>query len=255
MHTFTIKPGQCTLEEIQSIDHSKTTIILDRACLSDIQKSCDTVKQIMIKGKTVYGVNTGFGLLANKLIPSNQLSQLQKNLIVSHAAGTGKPLDDDIVALILLLKINSLARGFSGVRLELIEALIALYNHNVYPSIPEKGSVGASGDLAPLAHLSAVLLGYGTARHQGKILDATAALEVAGLKPISLAPKEGLALINGTQVSTALALAHCFAIEQVFELALISGAMSVDASLSCITSFDARIHAIRGHTTQTQVAK
>ena len=154
----------------------------------------------------MYGINTGFGLLASTKIDSSDLKELQRRIILSHASGVGKPFSNDIVKAILLLKINSLSMGYSGVSRELIDALVALYNHQVYPQIPEKGSVGASGDLAPLAHMSMVLLGEGVAEVNGQVVDAKTALAHAGLMPLTLKEKEGLALINGTQVSTAVAL-------------------------------------------------
>ena len=174
--------------------------------------------------------------------------------MLSHAAGTGEPLPDDVVRLILVLKIASLAQGYSGVRPQTLRALQALLRAGVYPVIPGQGSVGASGDLAPLAHLSAVLLGVGEVRHKGRVLSAQRGLALAGLRPLKLAAKEGLALLNGTQVSTALALAGLFAIENVFAAALLTGAMSVDAMKGSDAPFDARIHAVRRQPGQIDVA-
>ena len=160
----------------------------------------------MATGRTVYGINTGFGLLANTRIDAAELQILQRSIVLSHAAGTGGFLPERTVRLLMTLKINSLARGYSGVRLEIIEALIRLLQKEVYPCIPAKGSVGASGDLAPLAHMSVVLLGEGEILYDGQRLPAREGLRIAGLDPMILAPKEGLALLNGTQVSTALAI-------------------------------------------------
>ncbi|MEA3133557.1 MAG: histidine ammonia-lyase, partial [Gammaproteobacteria bacterium] len=202
-----------------------------------------------------YGINTGFGLLAQTRIPTEQLELLQKNLLLSHAAGVGNALPDAVVRLILALKINALARGHSGVTQHLIDALAALLEHEVYPVIPAQGSVGASGDLAPLAHMSAVLLGVGSVRVGGKVLPATDGLRLAGLEPIKLHAKEGLALINGTQVSTALALAGLFGAENVFAAAVIAGAMSVDALKGSDSPFDDRIHQVRGQPGQIAVAR
>ena len=202
-----------------------------------------------------YCTYQGFGALARTRIQDADLEILQRSLILSHAAGVGELLSDSVVRLILALKINSLARGFSGVRLSTIHALISLFNKKMYPCIPEKGSVGASGDLAPLAHLSSVLLGIGKARHQGKIIPALDALTKINLLPVELAPKEGLALINGTQVSTALALIALFATEEIFVSALTAGALSVDATRSSDQPFDARIQEVRGHRGQIFVAK
>jgi len=179
---------------------------------------------------------------------------LQKNLVLSHATGTGAPLDDGVVRMVLAMKASSLAQGYSGVRTSVIEALLALLAHELYPVIPAKGSVGASGDLAPLAHMSAVLLGYGDVRHKGQIISANDALAMIGLAPLVLQAKEGLALLNGTQVSTALALAGLFEIENVFASAMIAGSMSVDAMKGSDVPFDARIHAVRRQQGQIDVA-
>ncbi len=219
-----------------------------------IARSAATIEDILAAGKTVYGVNTGFGLLAKQTIRPDQLAELQRNLILSHCCGVGDPLPDDVVRLILLLKIAGLSRGFSGVRPELIAMLQRLLASDILPVIPEKGSVGASGDLAPLAHMSAALLGVGEMRHGGEVIPAMEGLKRAGLEPIALRAKEGLALINGTQASTALALKGLVLARRVFEAALVAGAMSVDAALGSDTPFDARIHAARGQPGQIAVA-
>jgi histidine ammonia-lyase len=182
-----------------------------------IARSAATIDAILADGRTVYGVNTGFGLLAKKTIAPDQLAELQRNLILSHCCGVGAPLPDDVVRLILLLKIAGLARGFSGVRLQLIEMLIRLLALDILPVIPEKGSVGASGDLAPLAHLASTLLGVGELKVAGKVVPAAEGLKAAGLEPIVLRAKEGLALINGTQVSTALALKGLVLGQNIFQ--------------------------------------
>jgi histidine ammonia-lyase len=161
------------------------------------------VREVVDQGRTVYGVNTGFGLLANTRIPADQLAQLQRNLVLSHSTGVGALLPDDVVRLTIVLKAVSLSRGASGVRHEVMQALLGLLEREVYPCIPAKGSVGASGDLAPLAHLSAALIGVGHASVAGQVMPAADALARAGLQPLELGPKEGLALLNGTQVSTA----------------------------------------------------
>jgi Histidine ammonia-lyase len=199
-------------------------------------------------------VNTGFGLLARTSIPEEELARLQRNLLLSHATGTGQLLDDASVALIMALKAGSLARGFSGVRKVVIDTLLAMYNAKVYPCIPEKGSVGASGDLSPLAHMSCALIGVGEVRYQGKIMSAEEGLAIAGLKPLVLGPKEGLALINGTQVSTALALRGLFCAERLFSAAVVAGSMSVEALKGSFVPFDPRIQAVRGQVGQIDVA-
>jgi histidine ammonia-lyase len=230
------------------------TLTLTDSAWQAIARSAETIANIVSSGKTVYGINTGFGLLAQTSIPTEKLAELQRRLVLSHAAGVGDPLPDDIVRLIMKLKIISLARGFSGVRPIVVQRLLALLEAGVVPVIPAKGSVGASGDLAPLAHLAAALIGEGQARHKGDTLPAAAALQRAGLEKLELGPKEGLALLNGTQASTALALAALFRAEKIFGAALIAGALSVDAAKGSDTPFDPRIHAARGQKGQIEVA-
>ncbi|WP_115707336.1 histidine ammonia-lyase [Legionella sainthelensi] len=251
---FILQPGALTLQSIKHVLNQQLKCSLAEEALAQIEASRQTVKKVILDKKTVYGINTGFGSLANQTISSENLKQLQRNIVLSHACGTGELLSDEIVALILLLKINNLAQGYSGVRLELIETLISLYNHKIYPCIPSKGSVGASGDLAPLAHMSLPLLGVGEVRYQGKKISAVEGLKVAGLKPIELEAKEGLALLNGLQVSTAIALTALFTTENLFETALIAGALSVDAANGSDVPFDDRIQKVRGHEAQRSVA-
>ena len=217
-------------------------------------ESAETITDVLASGDQVYGVNTGFGQLAQVRISDDDLAKLQENLVRSHAVGVGKDLPDNIVRLVMTMKIVALAEGFSGVRLKLIETLCSLVNNNIYPCIPEKGSVGASGDLAPLAHLAGVLIGVGEARVNGTVVPAQVALKEAGIEPLALAPKEGLALLNGTQVSTALALAAAFRTENVISAALAAGAMSSDAIKGSDTPFDKRIQNVRGHGGQIAVA-
>jgi histidine ammonia-lyase len=242
------------LADLRRVARDAEDIAVDPACLPAIHASAATVDAIVAGDTQTYGVNTGFGRLAQTRIPREELAHLQRNLVLSHAAGTGPLLTDDVVRLILALKVASLAQGRSGVRAETIETLVALYRARVYPCIPSKGSVGASGDLAPLAHLAAALLGVGEVRVNGAIRPAAQGLAQAGLAPLVLAPKEGLALLNGTQVSTALALMGLFAIEDVYAAAVIAGALSVDAAMGSDTPFDPRIHAARGHAGQIDVA-
>ncbi|MTC57911.1 MULTISPECIES: histidine ammonia-lyase [Providencia] len=254
MTKLTIHPGKMTLDEIRTVYQKPVTVSLDKQAHSVIAKSVATVNQIIAEDKTAYGINTGFGLLANTRIASQDLQSLQRSIVMSHAAGIGEPLDDDLVRLIMVLKINSLARGFSGIRLEVINALVDLVNAQVYPFIPAKGSVGASGDLAPLAHMSLILLGEGEARFEGKWLPAKEALKKAGLKPLTLEAKEGLALLNGTQVSTAFALKGLFAAENLLLSGIICGALSVEATLGSRKPFDARVQEVRGQKGQIDVA-
>ncbi|MBD2798102.1 histidine ammonia-lyase [Xenorhabdus sp. 18] len=254
MKDITIHPGKMTLEELRHVYMHPVHIRLDEQCVPAIENSVACVNRIISENRTAYGINTGFGLLANTRIAAQDLEELQRSIVLSHAAGVGEPLPDDIVRLIMVLKINSLARGYSGIRLDVIEGLIALVNADVYPCIPSKGSVGASGDLAPLAHMSLLLLGEGQARYRGEWLPAKAALEKAGLKPISLVAKEGLALLNGTQASTAFALKGLFAAQDLLASAVVCGALSVEAALGSRKPFDARIHDARGQKGQIDVA-
>ncbi|MDF3883334.1 histidine ammonia-lyase [Cupriavidus basilensis] len=254
MNALNLKPGQLTLAQLRQAYLQPLRVSLDSEAAEAIAASVACVENIVAEGRTAYGINTGFGLLAQTRIAREDLENLQRSLVLSHAAGVGEPLDDAMVRLIMLLKINSLARGFSGIRRKVIDALIALVNAEVYPHIPLKGSVGASGDLAPLAHMSLVLLGESRARYQGEWLPARQALARAGLEPLTLAAKEGLALLNGTQVSTAYALRGLFEAEDLFAAATVCGSLSVEAMLGSRAPFDARIHAVRGQRGQIDAA-
>lgn len=252
--SYILTPGQIDLEWLQRMITENAEVILDKACFKDVIDAYETVQEVLVSKKVVYGINTGFGSLANQAISSDNLQQLQRNIVLSHACGTGELLSDDVVALILLLKINHLARGYSGVRLELIEALCAFYNAGVYPCVPCKGSVGASGDLVPLAHLALPLLGEGEVRYQNKIISALDGLQIAGITPFELAPKEGLALLNGLQVSAALCMQAYFKSSCLFDVAILAGSLSLEAACGSAVPFDARIHQARGHQAQSDVA-
>lgn len=251
---LTINNQLVGLAELRKVWLAPLTIELGTRAKQRVSESRELVTEVLAGGEQVYGVNTGFGQLAQVRVSDDDLAKLQENLVRSHAVGVGNELPDAVVRLIMTMKILALAEGFSGVRLELIEALCALVNKEVYPCIPEKGSVGASGDLAPLAHMAGVLIGVGKARVGGRVLTAEKALKKAGLKPISLGPKEGLALLNGTQVSTALALAAAFRTENLLSAALAAGAMASDAIKGSDTPFDKRIQSARGHGGQIAVA-
>jgi histidine ammonia-lyase len=252
--TLTIDKQLVTLADLRRAWSDPLEVALGIEARQVVAESREYISDVVAGGNHVYGVNTGFGKLANVHISDDDLRHLQENLVRSHAVGVGNDLADETVRLIMLLKVIALAEGFSGVRLELVESLCALINHEVYPRIPEKGSVGASGDLAPLAHLSSVLIGDGEARVNGELVPAADALAHAGIEPIRLAPKEGLALLNGTQVSTALALAAVFRTENLLAAALVAGAMSADAAKGSDTPFDRRIQSVRGHGGQIAVA-
>jgi histidine ammonia-lyase len=247
--------GKLSLAQLRQIAREGPPARLDPAALPGVEASLRTVQRIVASGKPAYGINTGFGRLSQTRIPAEELEQLQTNIVLSHAAGTGPLLDDATVRLVLALKAAALAAGHSGVRPELIRLLVDLYNAGIYPCIPSKGSVGASGDLAPLAHLSLTLLGLGEVRVAGQTVPAKDALARANLEPITLAPKEGLALLNGTQVSNALALRGLFAAQDLFAAAVVAGALSVDAAAGSDSPFDARIHALRSQPGQAEVAR
>lgn len=251
---FVLNPGELTLSDLKNLLDESHTLVLSEQAKKNITASATFIQEAVLAGQVIYGVNTGFGALASTRIPAADLEELQRKIVLSHAAGVGEPFSPRIVRLILILKINSLARGYSGVRLSTIEALIQLLNHQVYPVIPSQGSVGASGDLAPLAHLTTVLLGVGEAFYHGERLPAVDALKKANLSPLTLAAKEGLALLNGTQASTALAILGLCKAENALATGLVAGALSVDAAKGSTQPFDERIHAIRGHAGQMDVA-
>jgi len=254
MSTFIIKPGQLTLQDCRFIFENNVQFELDPGCFAAVNQSAEIVQKVIDDKRTVYGINTGFGLLASTSIPDDKLQLLQESLVLSHAAGIGKALNIETVRLLIALKISSLSQGFSGIRLQVIQTLIELINNDVYPFIPEKGSVGASGDLAPLAHMSCMLLGIGDVFYRGAKISAEAALAKVGVQKLQLAAKEGLALLNGTQASTAIALAGLFQVENTFASAIVAGSLSVDAALGSISPFDPRIHKARGHLGQQQTA-
>jgi histidine ammonia-lyase len=252
--TMVLTPGRLSLPQLRQIAREQVTLQLDPASFAAIDACARAVADIAAKGEPAYGINTGFGRLASTHIPHDQLELLQRNLVLSHAVGVGEPMSRPVVRLLIALKLSSLGRGHSGIRREVMEALITLFNADVLPVIPVKGSVGASGDLAPLAHMSATLLGVGEVFAKGERMAATEGLKLAGLKPLTLQAKEGLALLNGTQASTALALYNMFAIEDLYRTALVAGALSVDAAAGSVKPFDARIHELRGHQGQIDAA-
>ena len=247
-------PGEVDLATLRAIYQGHVTLSLDDSARQAIATAQQTVEAIVASGNVVYGINTGFGKLAQTQIPASRLADLQRNLVLSHSVGLGDLLPDNVTRLVVATKIVSLARGHSGVRIELVEALLALFNAGVMPCIPEKGSVGASGDLAPLAHMSLMLLGKGQVRVDGALIPATEGLAGVGLSPFVLGPKEGLALLNGTQVSTALALRGLFEGENLFAAGLMAGALSLEAIKGSLKPFDARIHQARGQQGQIAVA-
>ncbi|MCJ7421051.1 histidine ammonia-lyase [Sphingomicrobium astaxanthinifaciens] len=249
-----LDPGKVSLDQLRDLWRGEAARLSDdaRAAIAD---SHAVVSRIVAGGETVYGVNTGFGLLASEKIPQARLAELQRNLILSHSCGLGAPLPRHVTRLMMLLKLVGLGRGASGVRVELVEALQALVDADAIPEVPSQGSVGASGDLAPLAHMTAAMLGEGWIDLGGERLPAREALARIGMEPVTLGPKEGLAMINGTQASTAIALDALFKAERVFDAAIAAGALSVDALKGSVKPFDARISELRGHASQVEVAR
>ena len=252
--TITLHPGSVPLKTLETIYRTGEAARLDASFDAGIKKAAARIAEIASGDVPVYGINTGFGKLASIKIAPADVATLQRNLILSHCCGVGKPLGENIVRLVMALKLISLGRGASGVRLEVVRLIEAMQEKGVVPVIPEQGSVGASGDLAPLAHMTAVMIGEGEAFYAGERLPGGAALAKAGLKPVVLAAKEGLALINGTQVSTALALTGLFRAHRAAQAALVTGALSTDAAMGSSAPFHPDIHALRGHKGQIDAA-
>lgn len=255
MTHHTLTPGQLTLDDLQSLHAGGRAITIDDAARGAVRASAAVVRRAAEGHQAVYGVNTGFGKLASTRISEDQLDTLQLNLIRSHSVGVGEPLAPPVVRLMLALKAASLARGFSGVREVVIDTLLAVHNAGLVPYVPAQGSVGASGDLAPLAHMTLALMGEGEMLQNGRRVPALPLLQEAGIVPLKLAAKEGLALINGTQTSTALALHGLLSFEPVLEAALVVGALTVDAARGSDGPFDPRIHLLRGQPGQIDVAQ
>jgi histidine ammonia-lyase len=243
-----------TLAEIESVSLANAHVEVAPAARARMAASRATIEEILAAGQTVYGVNTGFGKLSDVRIPAESLAQLQTNLVRSHSGGVGNPLSEAESRAMLLLRANVLAKGFSGNRPELVDLLVGLLNAAVHPVIPEKGSVGASGDLAPLAHLALAVIGEGEVFYRGQRLQAAEAMRRAGLVPMSLAAKEGLALLNGTQAMTAVGALSVARARRLAQLADVAGAMSLDALMGTPAAFDARIHEARPHAGQIAAA-
>lgn len=254
MNELILQPGQMHLDDLRAVWNAPVKVTLAPEAHAQIAASAAAVQAIVARGNAAYGINTGFGLLAKTRIPDDKLEELQRNLILSHSVGTGELLADEVVRLILLMKIGSLARGVSGVRPLIIDTLLAMLNAGIMPAIPAKGSVGASGDLAPLSHMTLAMLGVGEVRVNGQMQPASAALQAAGIAPVTLAAKEGLALINGTQTSTALALNGLFMAERLLEAGMVVGALAVDAAKGSDAPFDPRVHEVRGQPGQIAAA-
>src|SRR3954471_9153076 len=243
-----------SLTQIGRVAYTHEAIAIGASAHERISQSRKVIEEIVAKGAVVYGVSTGFGKLSDVHVPADELRQLQLNLVRSHACGIGNPLSEPEVRAMILLRANVLALGLSGIRLEVIELLCDLNNRGVIPVVPEKGSVGASGDLAPLAHLALPLIGEGEAFYKGERLPSGEALRKAGLKPVALEAKEGLALLNGTQAMHAVGGLALFRAQRLARVADIAGAMTLDALKGTPTAFDSRIHQARPHPGQNAVA-
>lgn len=254
MSEIALEPGRVTLANWRAI-YEGGTPCLDPSCVGAIAASAAAIERILSRGEAVYGVNTGFGKLASVRIDPVDLTLLQSNLVLSHTAGVGEAMPVKVARLMMALKLAALARGASGVKPATVALLQAMLAHRITPLIPVQGSVGASGDLAPLAHMAAAMIGGGEVIVEGARRPASAALADAELEPLTLGPKEGLALLNGTQFSTAYALAALFRAETLFHTALITGALATEAAKGADTPFDPRIHALRGHSAQIETAE
>lgn len=254
MEQVAVHPGRMTLSGWRAVN-AGAPVALDAEAYGAVEASTRTVEMVVARGDPVYGINTGFGRLSTIRIPDEKLAEVQRNLVLSHCAGVGEPAPVPVVRLMMALKLGSLGRGASGVRPGTVQLLEAMLADDLVPVVPCQGSVGASGDLAPLAHMAAAMIGVGDVIQRGERVPASRALAEAGLEPVELGPKEGLALLNGVQFSTAYALAGLFAAERVFQGALMAGALATDAARGSDTPFDARIQALRGHRGQIEVAE
>ncbi len=255
MTTLTLTPGAVTLDNLADIYWNEASVQLDPASHPAIERAHARIAKAVAGTDAVYGVNTGFGKLASVKIASKDTATLQRNLILSHCCGVGPAIPRRHARLLMALKLLSLGRGASGVRLEIVTLIEDMLAKGVTPVIPAQGSVGASGDLAPLAHMAAVMMGHGEADYKGKTLPGADALAAAGLEPVVLGPKEGLALINGTQFSTAFALAGLFGAWRAAHSALITSALSTDAIMGSTAPLQPEIHALRGHLGQIQAGE
>jgi histidine ammonia-lyase len=258
MNEIILDGENLTFEQVVAVAYGapdKPRVGLSEAAKARVQRSANAVQILLERGEIAYGITTGFGAFKDKIISREEVEILQRNIVVSHAVGVGKPFDIPTTRAIMLIRANTLARGFSGIRLETLELLLEFLNRGVHPQIPEKGSLGASGDLAPLAHMSLPLIGEGEAEFAGEILQAKDALEAANLEPITLAAKEGLALTNGTTIMTAVGLLETYRAKYLADVADLSGCLSLEALNGTTRAFDERIHALRPHPRQIHCAK
>ena len=258
MNEIILDGESLTFEQVLAVAYGEPNtprVALSENAKAQVNRSANAVKKLLARGEIAYGITTGFGAFKDKIISREEVELLQKNIIVSHAVGVGKPFDVPTTRAIILIRANTLARGFSGIRLETLELLVEFLNRGINPLIPEKGSLGASGDLAPLAHMACVLIGEGEAVYEGEILSAETALKKADLKPVNLAAKEGLALTNGTTIMTAVGLLETYKAVKLADVAEVSGCLSLEALNGTISAFDERIHALRPHPRQIVCAE
>jgi histidine ammonia-lyase len=237
MHEVPIDGETLTIEDIVKVARENAKVVIPEKVKEKVKRSREVLEKLVKEKQTIYGVNTGFGALSNKTIPSEETRKLQTNLIRSHSTGVGKNLKTEIVRALMLLRANTLAKGYSGIRLETLETIVEMLNKQVHPIIPAKGSVGASGDLAPLSHMSLVLIGEGKAEYQGKEMSGKEAMEKANIKPVQLEFKEGIALNNGTQLMTAIATLTVYDAENLIKTAEIAAALSLEALLRSFRCF------------------
>ena len=250
-----IEDGHLTIGDVVKVARNFETIALSEKAIAAVNKARAYVDEKLEKGEIIYGLTTGFGKFSDRFIPREDTAALQKNLIISHSCGMGDPYPTEVVRGAMLLRINALARGNSGVRLETLETLVNMLNKGVHPVVPQKGSLGASGDLAPLSHIVLVMLGEGEAEYQGEVMSGKAAMEKAGIKTIELSAKEGLALINGTQIMTSMAALLCHDARLLAKTADIALAMTGEALNAITKAFDPKVHLVRGHKGQIESAE
>ena len=258
MNEIILDGENLTFDQVCAVAYGKPgepkVALADRA-KANVNRAADAVDELLARGEIAYGITTGFGAFKDKIISRDEVEQLQRNIVLSHAVGVGKPFDTPTVRAIMLIRANTLARGFSGIRLETLELILEFLNRGIHPIIPEKGSLGASGDLAPLAHFACVLIGDGEAEYEGDVLPGTEVLEKSGLNAVTLKAKEGLALTNGTTVMTAVGLLETARSIRLANMADIAGCLSLEALHGTVSAFDERIHALRPHPRQIDCAR
>ena len=245
MNTIVLDGSSLTIEQVIAAAYGQPEIVISESAKTTVTRCANAVQQLIARGEIAYGITTGFGAFKDRVIPPEDVKTLQRNIIVSHAVGVGDIFDIPTTRAIMLIRANTLASGHSGIRLETLQTLIDMLNRGVHPRIPEKGSLGASGDLAPLAHMSLVLIGLGEAEYQGEILSGTDAMARAGLTPVILEAKEGLALTNGTSVMCALGVLETVRAENLMQVGDIAGSISLEALHGTPLAFDERIQRLR----------